>query len=460
MNPTTDGIPLRRSPWAAVRRRLWTWSRSAFLVNLLLVASIVATALGAAALAFHHFAQLPRAEWLGNLFAAQITSVSSVIKSLPPEQADRFLAQLEVHSGGTLSVDQPAAWPIGDPPQELAQQFMATLRRRLPDHGIAFSPGAHPQLWARVDRPGAAPVWLRLPVGPYTNVPTALWIAGLLAFLALAVGSTAVLLKLYSRNLEPLGDALDQLGSAGHGAPALAPLDMPDFADLSLRFQEMSQRLARIDADRELMLASVSHDLRSLLTRLRMTLEPDAGGEAPPDAVRYITEINRLIGQFMDFARSDRAADSVALDLNDLVRELAAEFEVEGMEVELSLQALPAAHLDPLAIRRMLANLLDNALRHGGGRARLNTALVDASGLRPEIRLEVIDEGPGVALADLGELTRPFFRTPNARARCPGSGLGLSIASRIALAHGGLLTPRLNEGGGLRIEVRLPTVAP
>jgi two-component system osmolarity sensor histidine kinase EnvZ len=203
------------------------------------------------------------------------------------------------------------------------------------------------------------------------------------------------------------------------------------------------------------MLAGVSHDLRSILTRLRLGIALDASEERSTALIRHVDEMNRLIGQFLDYAKPLQESDATTMDLNEVVGTVVAEFEAEGVSVNYTVDALPLARLQPLAVRRLLANLMDNALRHAGGEVEVRTSC--ANGF---VHVQVLDRGPGVSPAELGQLTQPFFRTPAARARVSGSGLGLAIAHRIVEAHGGFLRMALRAGGGLRVDVGFPVVAP
>lgn len=431
-----------------------SWHRSAFAVNMLLIGAVVATALGTTVGAFYFFVQVPRAEMLSRVFAAQIASVSAAVEALPALERDAYLKKIHVLSEGAMTEDDPAQWLLQDSAQPLVKIFLTSLRQRLPRHRIEFTPGASPQLWAQLLTPDAPPRWLRIPVGQYATVPTMLWAAAALGFLALVFGGAAFLLGQLRRKLKGLGAVIEQVGRDERTTDKSFPLaasQHDDIAALKQRLDDMKQRLLQSDAERELMLAGVSHDLRSLLTRLRLSMDLDMSLDISAAPVRLIKEMNRIIEQFTDFSRPIDQEDTVTMDINDIVRELAAEFESEGATIDLDLMPIRPVPLRPLALRRMLTNLIENAIRHGGGEVGVKTLQQGA-----HMVLRVQDRGPGVSPEALASLVRPFFRTPQARAQCSGSGLGLAIASRVAGAHGGTLLPALPEGGGLRIDVVLP----
>jgi two-component system osmolarity sensor histidine kinase EnvZ len=198
------------------------------------------------------------------------------------------------------------------------------------------------------------------------------------------------------------------------------------------------------------MLAGISHDLRTPLTRLRLGLSLLDDPEAP-DLVRDVDDMSHMVDAFLAFARGDAEDDAATLPLPPLLEAVAADFRRAGHAVELALPAQdpgPVA-LRPMAIRRALENLLTNAFRHGT-RARLSLLASDRT-----LRLAVEDDGPGIPPARRDEAVRPFTRLDDARTQGhPGVGLGLAIVADIARAHGGQL--RLTDSpdlGGLRAEL-------
>jgi two-component system osmolarity sensor histidine kinase EnvZ len=435
-----------------MRRLLLRWS--AFLVNTLLIGVMLAVASGASALAFYHFVQRPRAEMLADMFAAQLSSVSAAVTALPPVARDAYLQRLDVLSEGSITVDDRTRWRLVEPDSGLGLLFLRHVRRRVSGHRVYFSSDPTPQLWLEIVVPDGHPHWIRMPLSRYASVPTGLWLAAILALIAIALGGAAYLLVRSRRKYSSLRVAIDQMGTSPFLSPAAAALYQAggaDVADLAQRFNQMSIRLADADAERALMLAGVSHDMRTLLTKLRLCLALDPATSALAAPVRYIEHMDRIIGQFLDFGRPVGEEPAVSVDLNELVADVAADFAPETGTLALALGSVPPCLLLPLAVRRMVTNLVENSMRHGGGTVELTTALENDC-----IVLRVLDRGPGVAPQELGRLTQPFFRTPVARSRCPGSGLGLAITRRMAEAQEGSLLLGLREGGGFTAEIRLP----
>jgi two-component system osmolarity sensor histidine kinase EnvZ len=223
---------------------------------------------------------------------------------------------------------------------------------------------------------------------------------------------------------------------------------------LASAFNRMAADLKRLDEERTLLLAGVSHDLRTPLSRIRLGLElMDDKGDAALKAgmVQDIGDIDAAINQFLDFARvSDGEAVVADGDLNAIVREACERYARSGKAVTTQLETLPPLRLRPLAAQRLIANLVENALRHGNGQVEVTTAVQNGSAV-----LEVLDRGSGIPAGEAERMLQPFTRLDTARSGS-GTGLGLAIVDRIARLHGGSVQLLARVGGGLRARVELP----
>jgi two-component system, OmpR family, osmolarity sensor histidine kinase EnvZ len=215
-------------------------------------------------------------------------------------------------------------------------------------------------------------------------------------------------------------------------------------------FNRMAGDLASMERERAMVLAGISHDLRTPLSRLRLAVEMSGADAAAAQGMNAdIEEMDQVIGQFLDFARGDaEAREPVALDA--LADEVAAHFAKLGKPVRrtgTSGVTLPAARM---ALHRALMNLVDNALRHGGGEIEIAASRNDGGAI-----LAVFDRGPGIPAGEVERLKRPFTRLDEARSGQGGSGLGLAIVERVAHAHGGRFELAPREGGGLAARLVL-----
>jgi signal transduction histidine kinase len=287
---------------------------------------------------------------------------------------------------------------------------------------------------------------------------------------ALAIGSFP-LARSIAAPVERLTGAARALG-AGDLAVRANVRARGELGELGRAFDDMAARLERlVQGEREL-LANVSHELRTPLARIRVALELAAEGDAAR-ARRYLGEIGQdlaeldaLVEEVLAAARLDARGGGLPLDrqpvdVAGIARDAAERFRGahEGRALELELGAgLPSVRGDAALLRRLLANLLDNAAKYSEPSAPIVLAASSDGGAAV---LEVRDHGIGIAAEDLPRLFSPFFRTDRSRARgTGGTGLGLALAKRIAEAHGGTISAESAPGQGTTFRVTLPAARP
>jgi two-component system osmolarity sensor histidine kinase EnvZ len=161
--------------------------------------------------------------------------------------------------------------------------------------------------------------------------------------------------------------------------------------------------------------------------------------------------MDRIIGQFLDFARAAGGESAAPTDLAALARELAARYREAGHALTEEIVAVPEVTVRPMAVRRLVTNLVDNAFRYGEKDVLLRVAQAGR-----EVAVEVLDRGPGIPADEVERLKQPFTRLETARSGKGGSGLGLAIVERIARMHGGSLDLLARDGGGLVARVTFP----
>lgn len=286
---------------------------------------------------------------------------------------------------------------------------------------------------------------------------------GLLGLVAAGLSLLGALLisRLVNRPLADLSRAIARL-SRGQAPAPLAEQGPTEIAALNRRFNRLARDLARLDADRSLALAGISHDIRSPLARLRMEIEL-----APLDAMQRdsmaedIARIDRIVGQFVQYARIAEPPRTERVDVAALLSALVHGYRgaVEAGELVLEIDAGDALHWigDATDLHRALANLIDNSMRYGrASAAEAAHVQVRARRSADGLSIEVRDRGPGVPAADLDRLLEPFMRVDNARGESGGSGLGLAIVARLARRYGGSLRLLNLPAGGLSAGLTLP----
>lgn len=230
-----------------------------------------------------------------------------------------------------------------------------------------------------------------------------------------------------------------------------------EIRDINAGLQRIAREIARAEHDRALMLAGISHDLRTPLARLRLEAEMSVTSiEALRHMAEDIEQLDRLIDQFIAYARrvEPRAVDVALLTTTERA---AAPFVASGaLLVELRVPPELSVSADPVELGRVLQNLLQNAERYAkpatGGTARVS---IDARTSQGGVVLQVRDHGPGVAEEQLDRLATPFYRGDHARTAASGAGLGLAIVQRTVSLLGGSMRLSNAAGGGLCVEIRL-----
>lgn len=251
--------------------------------------------------------------------------------------------------------------------------------------------------------------------------------------------------------IEHLGVAADALGKGR---------DVPDFAfaggtrevrNAATAFQTMRIRLRRSIQQRTEMLAGVSHDLRTPLTRMKLSLALLPEAAELRELAADVADMERMIEGYLAFARGEGDEDPAPVDLADILEDVVAGARRDNAHVEVGWDGDMQVELRPLAIKRCLTNLVSNALRYGS-KVRLH-----AQRGRTSVEITVDDDGPGIPSDRHEDVFRPFFRLDESRnAETGGVGLGLTIARDIARSHGGDVALGQSPLGGLRVVVRIP----
>ena len=271
------------------------------------------------------------------------------------------------------------------------------------------------------------------------------------------VGASAVLiafavyfLRLQVQPIRQLAAAVEGFGK-GRDVGDFRLQGAAEIRQAAAAFNTMRERILRHIAQRTEMLAAISHDLRTPLTRMKLELAMLPEDAAADGLKRDVAEMMELVETYLAFVRGEEGEAVEPVDLKPVFAAMRARVERAGREPLAFEDAGLEVPARPLAFRRALANLIDNACRHGK-RVRL------AAERRPhDVRIHVEDDGPGVPIELRDRVFQPFFRADPARRRATGgTGLGLTIARDIVLGHGGDIRLGQSDLGGLRATLRLP----
>jgi two-component system osmolarity sensor histidine kinase EnvZ len=430
--------------------------RSLFGRLTLLLVAVVAIATVSMILLFRQDRAALVARQFGDTKIAQLQAMRAALEGA---EGRATLGRIGREFGARIipEAERPALAHAGPPQSPLVAELEQRLRAELgPGTEVRALPGRQ-QFLVRLQAGGAG-YWAAFPMPAPRELDGApsRALAWSLAIVLLLLATAYVSARYLARPLRQLNAAVDELGRGGTPAP-LPESGPSEIAAVNRRFNAMLANLRQIERDRALLLAGVSHDLRTPLARLRLGVEM-GGGDDPAERagmVADIEEMDRIVGQFLDFARADDTSGRELAELDPIVRACVDRYVAAGREIGFRPGGVRPLPLKPTAVSRLVANLVDNALAYGAPPVDVVTADGEAFAT-----IEVRDRGAGIAPDDVERLKRPFTRASDARARADGAagaGLGLAIVERIARMHGGTLEILPRDGGGTIARVRLAT---
>jgi two-component system osmolarity sensor histidine kinase EnvZ len=420
--------------------------------SVLLIAILIAVAHFAWLEIFRISEREPRARQVAQQIVSLVNLTRAALITADPAKRQELLRE--------LSQDEQIEVHLGHPGERIAplpdQPFLQLVAREVQQKlgtgtQLATSRDGVRGTWVsfRIDEDE---YWMFLPRSRLERATPLRWVWLGVLVLALALVGAYLIVARINRPLRELTRAADEIGR-GRTPPPVDESGPVEIRTLAHAFNRMTDDLKRLDDERALLLAGVSHDLRTPLSRIRLGLEMmDGKGDPSLTAglVQDVEDIDAAIGQFLDFARVSAGEAAVADgDLNAITRELCERYARFGKPVAGHFGTLPPFPFRPLAMRRLIANLVDNALRHGGNGVEISTAVENGCAV-----IEVLDRGPGIPADQAGRMLQPFTRLDTARSGA-GTGLGLAIVDRIARLHGGSVQLLPREGGGLRARVEL-----
>lgn len=307
-----------------------------------------------------------------------------------------------------------------------------------------------PRIW--IQTPEMNGNWVREPLKTYTNYSVELIASWLFGVPILSSIIILILVRQMNRPLRRLQNAANNYSKTGK-APYLDTNHGPlEIRQVNQAFNHMVYTLEQTERDRQIMLAGISHDLRTPLTRIRLTAEmlPD---EFFREGLIYdVDDMDAILNQFISYMRDGSDEELTDTNINSLLQELVVQFK--PLDIRFEAQELPVIPARSLSLKRLIANLINNAKRYGAEPIELSASHVDQY-----ILITVADHGEGIPPDQVEELMQPFVRGNSART-IQGSGLGLAIVKRIVDIHHGQINIRNREQGGLEVVISLPIPTP
>jgi len=435
--------------------RVILWPRSLFGRLALLLLLVILISQAAAIYLFRQDRAALLARQFGDTKLVELRSLRAALAASDPRATDATLAKFGEAYRARIVPDEERRFVGGPPQNPLLVEFERRLKAELgPDTELRIQPRLQ-LLWIKLAA-GDRAYWagFPLPPRPGEDVPSRA-LEWSLVILVVMLAGAYVFARYLARPLRQLNEAVASVGQ-GRSPPPLPENGPSEIVNLSRGFNQMLSNLRQIEQDRALLLAGVSHDLRTPLSRLRLGIEVDTRDEGARQGMADdIEEMDRIISQFLDFARDGRDAPLDIHDPNEIVATVVERHRRAGHDVRFARGELPRLPVRATALLRLVNNLVDNALRHGAPPIEIATTNTNGS-----VVLEIADRGPGIPPDRVEHLKRPFTREEPARSGAAGAGLGLAIVERIARLHGGTLELLPREGGGTIARVTLPAGAP
>jgi two-component system, OmpR family, osmolarity sensor histidine kinase EnvZ len=425
-----------------------------------LIALLIAVSIAAWFQSFRVIEREPRAQRVALQLVAVVKLTRTALLYSDPDLRRALLQDLESNEGVRVYPRETTDKYRLQPDESLNRLIEHDVRGRLGnDTVIAQSVNDIPGVWIsfKIDDDD---YWVALDRDQLDNVTGLQWAGWGVFALALSLFGAAFITSLVNRPFARLALAARRVGS-GQSPEPLPERGMGVAAETNRSFNQMVQDLEQLDADRALMLAGISHDLRTPLARLRLETEMSPSDEATKLAmVDDIEQMDMIIGRFLDYARPmQRMAEAV--DLSLIGGEMAARFYAEdGVLMKTDLAQGAIVEGDPTDVRRVIGNLLENARKYGRSaeddiaRVTLQTRVNHG-----RVELSVLDEGRGIPEDQVALVTRPFYRVDTARTQANGTGLGMAIVQRLVTRQRGTLRLRnRHPQAGFEVTIDFPAM--
>jgi two-component system osmolarity sensor histidine kinase EnvZ len=409
------------------------------------------------------FQRGPQAEQTAELLVSVVTLTKAALTHSAPDLRTELLFELVSNEGIRILTLEPDDKVEPPPSNALMPEIAAMVRARLgKDTRFSRKVNDMPGFWVSFDIDGDK-YWLMLERDRLAGLTRVQWLGWATVVGALSLLGAALISTLINRPLARLTAAARSIAQGKRPAP-LPEKGSQEIIEANRSFNQMVDDLQQLEKDRAVILAGISHDLRTPLARMQLEVEmANLSQEAREGMQSDIAQMDAIIGQFLDFARPTEAATFVPVNLSELLEDCAhAADRLPDVRTTTSIEPgliyVPANATD---LRRVINNVIENARRYGKTPGKDITEIdivcqVKMTGHGRRAVVEIGDHGVGVPDDQIQQLLRPFTRLDTARGQANGAGLGLAIVERVITRHNADLQVRNREGGGLVLQFAFP----
>ena len=433
------------------------FARTFFLLTVLMLAS-----LGAWLQVFFALEMEPRAAQMSQRVVTAVNLTRTALRYGSPASRPSLLLDLATNEGlevypiGTSDTTEPL------PKDEYWQRVATLVRQSLGQNTrIAWEVNDLPGFWVSFNIRNEH-YWLSFERDELVLTGGMEWLGWAVAAMLLSLAGAAISVGYINRPLSRLVKAAQTI-SRGISPEPLPARGAREIVELNQSFNRMASELRRADEDREIMLAGISHDLRTPLTRMRLEIEMSAMSDEARAAIdQDLDQVNHMLGQLTEYARAGSVNTNTVTDVSQVLSALVVQEQGrqdQGLEdIHAAITPNLRAIIGEQNLTRAVGNLIENARRYG--HAPDEAAVIDLK-VQPAgswVRIDVCDRGPGIATEDIERLMRPFSRGDTARTGGVGTGLGLAIVERLVRHAGGNVSVIRRPGGGLIVRLELVRV--
>ena len=435
-----------------------SWLRSGLLWRtFLLLAFLIAVSMAAWVASFRVVERAPRSEQI----AAQVDSIVTITRAAllhsAPMLRRELLLDLATTQGIRIYPKELTDNMEALPDTELVRLVTANVRKRL-DKRTEFAGEVNGEegFWVSFYIEDDD-YWLMLDSDLIEGASSIQWIGWAGVTLLLSLVGAVFISRLINQPLARLSIAARAI-ARGKSPPVLPESGPAEIRDANRSFNQMVQDLKQVESDRAVILAGISHDLRTPIARMLLEVEMGSlSDEAKRGMQSDLAQMESIIAQFLDYARPAEPSSHTEIDLSALTKQLAQEAErATDVALQTNIEAGLRISGNAVEITRAVSNLIENARRYGkSGDSGTAVIEVNARHDQGKVVIEVADRGVGISEEQIPYLLQPFTRMDSARSQANGAGLGLAIVDRIVQRHRGKLDIKNREGGGLAVRIWL-----